>query len=141
MPSVKAAQACRPLLPSPTACTRSLSREPTRWRVAPKGRPKRLSSQPWPMPLRPTKQYAGRRARSRGAKVRWEDLTRPSWLHDAIPYRVPNECSGRREVELAHDGGTMRFDGLLTDFQQTRDLLVGVTLGDQLNHATLAMRQ
>jgi hypothetical protein len=64
-----------------------------------------------------------------------------SWLHNAIAYRVPHERGGRRELELMHDGGTVRFDGLETDAQQTGDLLVGVTLGDQLNDTTFPVRQ
>jgi hypothetical protein len=35
----------------------------------------------------------------------------------------------------------MRFDGFDTDFQQTGDLLVGVTLGNELNDATFPVRQ
>jgi hypothetical protein len=35
----------------------------------------------------------------------------------------------------------MRFNGLETDIQETGFLLVGVTLGDQLNHAMFPLRQ
>ena len=64
-----------------------------------------------------------------------------SWLHDLIAYRVSNELGGRGEVELAHDGSAMRFNGLETDFQETGDLLVGVALGDELNDPTFPLRQ
>jgi hypothetical protein len=53
-----------------------------------------------------------------------------SWFHNAIAYRVPDERGGRRELELVHDGGTMRSDGFDTDLQQAGDLLVGITLGN-----------
>jgi hypothetical protein len=45
--------------PSPIACTRCLSREQTRLKVAPKARLRRQNSRPWPMRSRPTKPFAG----------------------------------------------------------------------------------
>jgi hypothetical protein len=35
----------------------------------------------------------------------------------------------------------MRFDSFDTDLQQAGDLLVGVTLGNELNNATFPVRQ
>jgi hypothetical protein len=51
-----------------------------------------------------------------------------------IAYHVPTERGGRREVELAHDGSAVRFNGLETDVQETANLLVDLTLGDQLDY-------
>jgi len=64
-----------------------------------------------------------------------------SWLNDMIAYRESNERGGRREVELAHDGMAVRFNGLETDVQETGNLLVGVALRDQLDYAAFPVRQ
>src|SRR5262249_52907139 len=64
-----------------------------------------------------------------------------SWLHDLIAYRVANERRWRREFELAHDGGAVRLNGLEADVQEIGDLLVGVTLGDELNDTTFPVGQ
>jgi len=47
MPSVKADQPCGPRRPSPTACTRFLSRDRT-LKIEPKARPRRLNSRSLP---------------------------------------------------------------------------------------------
>src|SRR5215510_10856866 len=77
---------------------------------------------------------------SRGAFTSWPNPFK-LWLHDLIAYRVPNERRGRREVELTHDATAMRFNGLEADVQEIGDLLVGVTLGDELNDPTFTVRQ
>src|SRR5215468_4978628 len=64
-----------------------------------------------------------------------------SWLDDAIAYSVANECRGRREVELAHDGSAVRLNGLEADVQEIGDLLVGVALGDELHDTAFPMRE
>src|SRR5262249_12616271 len=76
---------------------------------------------------------------ARGKRYLSNDLK--SWLHNLIADRVPNKLGGRREVEFTHDGGAVRFNGLEADVQETGDLLVGVTLCDQLDYATFPVRQ
>ena len=45
------------------------------------------------------------------------------------------------DVELAHRGCPVGLDGLDTDAEQDRSILVAVAFGDELNHLALALRQ
>src|ERR1700754_4383435 len=62
-------------------------------------------------------------------------------LREAATNRVAHELHAIAHAELAQQVGTVRLDGLLRQVQGLRDLLVGVGLGDQLEHFLLARRE
>ena len=45
-------------------------------------------------------------------------------LDELIANSVAHQGSGRREVELAHDGGAVRLDGFEADVEDASDLFV-----------------
>ena len=57
-----------------------------------------------------------------------------SCVHDPVSDSVAHKSRKRREIELAHDGRAMRFNGLETEVEELCHLFVRVSFGDQLDN-------
>src|SRR5580692_1070278 len=76
-----------------------------------------------------------------GSLVKTTGSSSTLWSDQAFPTGVTNELSGGMDVELAHRACPMGLDGLDTNAEQDRSILVAVAFGDELNHLALALRQ
>ena len=83
--------------------------------------------------------YKSPQRASRTRKERYFHFPHLSRLDDFVANCVSNECSGGGKVELSHHRRPVRLNGLLADAKQCGHLLVGMTLGNQLND--LALRE
>src|SRR6516225_4102874 len=132
--SVKAIRPWRLRRPSPTACTRCLSREPTPLMVALKARPRRLNSRPWPMRSRPMRRYAGRWDEPRMERASKPGQSRTRWGHSARDRWRNREDNSVRVVD--HDGWR-RYSGSTASQKGTRH---GGTLFNGGEDARLVIR-
>src|SRR5882762_9929080 len=62
-------------------------------------------------------------------------------LRDAVPDRIAHQARRVMNIELLHELGAVRFDGLRADREPCRDRLGGMTFGDQLQYLALAYRE
>src|SRR4051812_46951564 len=64
-----------------------------------------------------------------------------SGLDQLVANRIAHELRGGANTKLAHRSGSVGFDCLDADIEQTRDLLVAVAFRDQLHDLALARRE
>ena len=57
-----------------------------------------------------------------------------SGFYDLVADRIPDECRGAVEIELAHGRSTMSFHRVQADAEDVGGPLIGMTLGDELNY-------
>src|SRR5882762_5997765 len=62
-------------------------------------------------------------------------------LRDSMPDRIAHQARRVMNIELLHELGAVRLDGLRADREPCRDRLGGMTFGDQLQHLALAYRE
>ena len=64
-----------------------------------------------------------------------------SRFNELIANRVANQGSRGGEIELAHDGRAVCFDGLEAYVENAGDLSIPVTFGNELRNAALTVRE
>ena len=105
----------------------------------------RISPRQGPIPLRDAVALAEVEAsavHSLHAALSWlDDGQLDAAFNDAGLDRVAGETSDLVDIELPHEMVAVLLDRLNTDAQGRRNLLVGLTLGNQLEHLPFARTQ
>jgi hypothetical protein len=68
----------------------------------------------------------------------WSRADRPTGQHDIIAHGVEHQLGRRPQLKFAHHRSTVGFDGLYADIENVGDLLVDLSLSDELDDLAFA---